>query len=94
MAINKNQLVGSRGEQRSALFQGDENCLGKYHSGTGHGWCSKRHHKKTKGHQTPGQTKGEKCKADYLKRHMAKCSRSYKHPNYGTWLEKVREMNS
>ena len=59
------------------------------------GWRSKKERKlknKFKG-QTPGKQKGETCQASTMDRHMAKCSRSYKHRDYRSWLIKVRKYN-
>jgi hypothetical protein len=63
--------------------------LPKYNPGTGAWFRKKKDHKKARGHQTAGSMKGETCKASYLDRHMAKSSRSYKHPLYGNWLAKT-----
>lgn len=58
-----------------------------------HDWQSKIERKKRKQSHTDGKQKGGTCQADYLKRYMAKSSRSYKHPDYTSWLERVREWN-
>lgn len=71
-----------------------DSVLRKYNPGTGHDWCKKRE-KKIKGGmkgRTDGRVKGATCKASPLKRHMAKAGRSYKHPEYITWLEWVRKQ--
>jgi hypothetical protein len=85
---SKNARVG-----KSDRFTSDDpSVLGKFNYGTGAGWCKKRELKAknhVKGH-TPGSTKGISCKASNLQRYMAKTSRSYKHPDYKTWLEWCR----
>ena len=60
----------------------------KCNYGTGAGWAIRRDQKrKNRGKgQTPGSTKSEFCKAGWRKKYFAKTSRSYKHPNYSTWL--------
>ena len=68
--------------------------LPKYNESTGASWCSRRERKKLRKSETAGKLKGETCQADYLKRHMAKCSRSYKHKLYREWLKKTRELSS
>jgi hypothetical protein len=63
-------------------------------SSMGFYWCSRRNRKRKNrisgNGSTPGKTKGGTCQADYKKRHMAKSSRSYKHQDYGMWLEFCR----
>jgi hypothetical protein len=43
--------------------------------------------------QTPGRQKTEWCQADKTKRFMATKSRSYKHPRYQQWCEKMDSIN-
>lgn len=54
-------------------------------------WKTKVERKKRVGNQTPGRVKGLNCQATPMEKFMAKCSRSYKHREYGTWLEKTRK---
>jgi hypothetical protein len=69
--------------------------------GMGTYWPSKKrgnkpHHiaRPAKASQTPGRQKGETCKADKLKKYMARSSRSYKHPLYGEWCRKMDILNN
>ncbi|MFH1209361.1 MAG: hypothetical protein V1663_01055 [archaeon] len=52
-------------------------------------WRRKVDRKKIRPSQTPGKMKGENCKSTILDRHMAKTSRSYKHPKYSAWCTKM-----
>lgn len=54
-------------------------------------WMRLVDHKITRGKQTAGRTKGERCKTSPIDGYMAKKSRSYKHPNYRAWCEKMRK---
>lgn len=56
-------------------------------------WNNKVIDKRKKGSQTPGSAKGANCQADSLQRWMAKTSRSYKHPEYGSWCRRMDLIN-
>jgi len=84
MAISKNARVGKKG------YEEESSCLRKHNYGSGAGMYSKRTKKRAnrgKG-QTAGSVKCDTCQADWKKKYMAKSSRSYKHREYGAWLEK------
>ena len=49
-------------------------------------WKSKVYKKSKYSSRTPGSQKGENCKANTKERFFAGRSRSYKHPEYKTWL--------
>ncbi len=49
--------------------------------------------KKNRGSQTPGKSKNETCKADYIKKFMAKRSHSYKDPEYADWCHRMYVAN-
>lgn len=55
-----------------------------------HSWRKVTNRKKSRGNQTPGKSKGENCKANYLDKYMAKSNRSYKHKEYPTWFRKTK----
>ena len=62
------------------------------YSGTGLREGYRKRLKQTKGSNTSGKMKDkDRCQASQLDKYMAKRNRSYKHPEYGTWL---RKMNS
>lgn len=67
------------------------NILPKHNPGTGFLWKTVAERKRRKRSVTDGRMKAETCKASSIDRHMAKASRSYKHPEYPTWLEKIRK---
>lgn len=46
-----------------------------------------------KGSMTRGKDKQESCKADVFKKYMAKCSRSYKDPEYSKWCADMDRIN-
>lgn len=52
-------------------------------------WKQKVLKKRKKGNRTPGRAKAANCQTTPLDGHMAKASRSYKHPQYGAWLQKM-----
>jgi len=87
MAISKNSRTG-----RQAISV-DSSCLKKHNSGSGAGMNSKRDKKARGGSQTAGNIKSEDCKASTNDKHMAKCSRSYKHRDYRAWLAKTWKTN-
>ena len=66
--------------------------LPKYHPGTGFLW-KKKEQKRRKRSATDGKLKAETCKASSIDKHMAKSSRSYKHPEYSAWMEKIRKYH-
>jgi hypothetical protein len=82
MAISKNSRVGRR------AAGADPSILPRYNYSNGAGWCSKRDLKGTRRSATPGSTKTG-CQITHLDKHMAKCSRSYKHRDYPAWLAKT-----
>ena len=87
--ISKNSRVG-REKQAAEVF----GIHPKHHYGVGFGYSTKRDRKRAnirsgKG-QTSGKTKGLNCQATAKERYMAKHSRSYKHPDYGSWLAATR----
>jgi len=44
--------------------------------------------------QTLGKSKREDtCRADFMEKFMARCSRSYKHPGYIQWSNKTKKEN-
>ena len=84
MAISKNARIGRQSQTEETTF-----ALKKHNYSTGAGWCSKRDVKGTRGSHTAGNIKSETCQASAFSRHMAKCSRSYKHRDYMSWLAKT-----
>ena len=88
MAISKNARVGKEEYTDNVTF-----ALPKHNYGNGAGRCSKRDVKGTRGSHTAGNIKSETCKANYVKKHMAKASRSYKHRDYKAWLQKTWKTN-
>jgi hypothetical protein len=70
----------------------ERDCLSRYNYGNGFGWRSKVDKKKANRHkgQTSGRTKGATCQASLLDRFFCRCSRSYKHPGYNTWVKATR----
>ena len=72
----------------------DNRHLTKY-SGEGARWKKWNRKHALKGSQTPGhmKTNNLKCRPTMLDKYMATKSRSYKHPDYSKWVEKVRSFN-
>lgn len=56
-------------------------------------WKTRIFAKKSRASQTPGKKKGESCRADFMKKFMARRSRSYKHPLYSQWCRACDAMN-
>ena len=83
MGLSKNARVGKAG------FEEESSCLKKHNYGNGAGRCAKRDVKGTRGSHTAGSIKSDDCRANYVKKHMAKASRSYKHRDYLSWLQKT-----
>ena len=88
MALSKNARVGKDDYEDDVSF-----ALPKHNYGNGAGMYAKRNTKGTRGSQTVGSIKSETCQANATKRYMAKSSRSYKHRDYLSWLEKTWKTN-
>ena len=56
-------------------------------------WRRKKNWKATHGHQTPGNQKGENCKASTNDRYCAFYSRAYKNPCYAGFVAKTKKWN-
>lgn len=47
-----------------------------------------------KGSQTPGKLKGERCMTGKMKKFFACAPHAWKHPQYGVWHQKFKDMNN
>lgn len=56
-------------------------------------WKAKKIRQQGKRSVTPGNKKGENCMTDKMKNFFAKRSRSYKHPDYAQWCDKMDVVN-